>query len=223
MARVAKSNNTQRKAVVKSATSQSPINGKTAILAIVAAAILLVPQTTMQSAKSIVAPDLPDPPPHREVLLPPFPPGAFDSCADQMASRMTTINQDYDNLLKGLQNSRDAKLKPIDDAIISKTVEIESIRDEIQRNERRYASIYLRFGYTSATKQILDQISDENDKNREKIKDLQKEIEELKKIRFDIWEWYYKCVKWLNERHLNYRRAAFKEFWDCVTSDTDED
>lgn len=177
----------------------------------------------MQSAKSIVAPDLPDPPPHREVLLPPFPPGAFDSCADQMASRMTTINQDYDNLLKGLQNSRDAKLKPIGDAIISKTVEIESIRDEIQRNERRYASIYLRFGYTSATKQILDQISDENNKNREKIKDLQKEIEELEDKRFDIWEWYYKCVKWLNERHLNYRRAAFKEFWDCVTSDTDED
>ena len=196
LARVAKLNSVQRKAVVKSATSKAPINGKTAILAIVATvAVLLVSQTTGQSAKSIVAPDLPDPPPHREVLLPPFPPGAFDSCADQMASRMTTINQDYDNLLKGLQNSRDAKLKPIDDAIISKTAEIESIRDEIQRNERRYASIYMRFGYTSATKQILDQISDENSKNREKIKDLQKEIEELKDKRFDIWEWYYKCVK----------------------------
>ena len=108
-----KANNQQRKVVVKLTTSKSSIHGKTAILAILATvAVLLVPQTTMQSAKSIVAPDLPDPPPHREVLLPPFPPGDFDSCADQMASRMTTINQDYDNLLKGLQNSRDAKLKP---------------------------------------------------------------------------------------------------------------
>ncbi len=75
LARVAKANNQQRQAVVKSATSRSLISGKTVIFAILATvAVLLVPQTTMQSAKSIVAPDLPDPPPHREVLLPPFPP-----------------------------------------------------------------------------------------------------------------------------------------------------
>ena len=134
LARVTKSNSVQRKAVVKSATSQSPISGKTAIFAVTTIiAVALTTQTTepsMQSAETPTLPDLPLPGFMPEPSLPPFPPGAFDSCAEQYDSRLSTIDQSYNSMLKAFQRTRDAKLKIVQDLI-------DAIWDEIDNHRKK--------------------------------------------------------------------------------------
>ena len=134
LARVAKSNSVQRKVVVNTRTTKSKMNGKTAILAVATIiAVALTTQTTGPTAQSAEMPELPDPPPHREVVLPPFPPGAFSNCIEQYYSRLGTIAQGASNWRKRIEEKFDALLDPIDALIDAKRKLIDDLTTKIRR------------------------------------------------------------------------------------------
>ena len=119
LARVAKAGNTQRKAVVKLATSKSPIIGKTAILAVATIiAVALTTQTTGPTAQSVempTLPDLPDPGPVPEPSFPPVPPGTF-TCSEYYNAVRPMLDDRNANLKKAIERTYNAKRKPFYDA-----------------------------------------------------------------------------------------------------------
>ena len=213
LARVAKSNNTQRKAVVKSATSQSPIRGKTAILV-----VALTTQTTGPTAQSAEMPELPDPPPHREVVLPPFPPGAFSNCIEQYYSRLGTIAQGASNWRKRIEEKFDALLDPIDALIDAKRKLMDDLEAEIRRIETSpaYYAAYVGIG-------DLQPLLDEIDELTDKFKKALKRMIQLEKQKSSILEYYNKWIDWLNEKTQREVNAAWEEYENCADSETNND
>ena len=203
MARVAKASNTQR---------------KIAILAIVAAAVLLVPQTTGPSAQSTGTPNLPDPPPHREVVLPPFPPGAFNSCIEQYASRIETICQGDANWRKRIEEKFDALLAPVEALIAAKFKLIDDLEAKIRSIETSpaYYAAYVGIG-------DLQPLLDEINRLRKKINDAWNSIRKLRKQKSPILECYNKWIDWLNEKTARELNAAWEEYENCVDSETNDD
>ena len=107
LARVAKSSGVQRQAVVKSATSKAPINGKTAILAVAVIVSALTTQITGPSAQSAdlpELPDLPDPGPVPEPVFPPVPPGTF-TCWEYYEGMRQALENGQANLHQAIERT----------------------------------------------------------------------------------------------------------------------
>ena len=220
LARVAKLSSVQRKAVVKSTTSKT--NGKTAILTVATiVAVALTTQTTGPSAQSTGIPELPDLP-HPglvpEPALPPFPPGAFNSCIEQYYSRLATIGQGKAGWEKGFEKAYETKSKPFVDAIKASQRKIADIKKKIAAKEAEIMRLqYSRYGYLRYQNRI-NQLYKEIDRHNDEINDLILKIVELRKRLARIGAWYDICLNWLEKKTKKEEEAAWHEYLDCLNS-----
>ncbi len=220
LARVAQSNSVQRNVVVKSVTSQSPINGKTAILTVATIlAIALTTPTTGPSAEIPELPDLPPPPPQREVVLPPFPPGVFDTCLEQYDSRIATIMQGAANWRKSIDNAYYAKRKPFYDAQDRIFDEQDRILAQIEKLNEEWIRLSMSPNSGSAASVArMKQISDEFRAKSKEVEKLQKEIDEINKRLWEIEDWYEEWLGWLSQKTQREEEAACTEYSTCSSS-----
>ena len=221
LACVAKANNTQRKVVVKSATpTKSPIIGKTAFFVVATIiAVALTTQTTGTSAEIPELPDLPPPPPQREVLLPPFPPGVFDTCLEQYDSRIKTIRQGEANWRNAIDQAYYAKRKPFYDAQDRIFDEQDKIFEQIEKLEDEWRNLYMSPNSNSASNIARrKQINKELDVKRLEIRELQKKIDEINKRLAEIEDWYGEWINWLAVKTYREEDAACTEYSTCSSS-----
>ncbi len=222
LARVAKASNPHRQAVVKSATSQSPISGKTAILAIATIiAVALTTPTTGPSAEIPELPDLPDPGPVPEPAFPPVPPGTFTCFEYYNAVRLMLENQQA-NFYQAIERTYNAKCKPFNDAI-------KRIERQIDFHQRAYISaidwkmdLYFRL-YPNVNDPRLKQLDDLVKKHRKAMHDLRQQIYELVDDLGKIRDWWEKMVKWANEKHRKENEALDAHYGDCLDNEGDDD
>ncbi len=219
LARVAKASNTQRKVVVKSATpTKSPIIGKTAFFVVATIiAVALTTQTTGTSAEIPELPDLPPPPPQREVVLPPFPPGAFSNCIEQYYSRLGTIAQGASDWRKRIEEKFDALLDPIDALIDAKRKLIDDLTTKIRRI---YSSLEYSLAYIGLAD--MEPIEKEIKRLMEALKAAQARFLNLYRERSSILECYDKWIDWLNEKTQREVNAAWEEYENCAASETND-
>ena len=224
MARVAQSNSVQRQAVVKSATSQSPISGKTAIFAVATIlAVALTTPTTGPTAEIPELPDLPDPPAITGPYFPPFPPGVM-SCSAQWNSRRATISQDHVNWQKAIERAYYAKRKPFYDALDAIFDEQDRILAQIEKlNEEWFRLSMSPNSGSAASVARMKQISDEFRAKSKEIEKLQKEIDEINKRLGEIEDWREKWLNWAGEKRLKSIEAADAEYQDCLDNERDDD
>ena len=217
---MAKSNGVQRQAVVKSATSKSPIIGKTAILAVATIiAVALTTQTTGPSAEIPELPDLPPPPPQREVVLPPFPPGVFDTCLEQYDSRLRTIRQGEASLRNAIDQTYYAKRKPFYDALDAISDEQDEIFDQMEKLNEEWLRLSMSPNSGSAASIArMKQISDEFRAKSLEIKELQKKIDEINKRLAEIEDWYVEWINWLAVKTYREEEEACTEYSTCSSS-----
>ena len=220
MARVAKSNGVQRQAVVKSATSKDPIHGKTAILAVATIiTVALTTPTTGPSAEIPELPDLPPPPPHREVVLPPFPPGVFDTCLEQYDSRIKTIRQGEAGWRNAIDQAYYAKRKPFYDAQDRIFDEQEEIFEQMEKLKEEWGRLYMSPNSNSASNIARRrQINKELAAKSLRIKKLQEEIDEISERLGEIEDWYEEWLGWLSQKTQREEEAACTEYSTCSSS-----
>ncbi len=219
LARVAKASNTQRTVAMNTTTTKSKMNGKTAILVVATIIVVaLTTQITGPTAQSTGTPNLPDPPPHREVVLPPFPPGAFNSCIEQYYSRLGTIAQGASDWRKRIEEKFDAMLAPIDALIAARFKLMDDLEAKIRRIETspRYIAAYAGIG-------DLQPLLDEIGELKEAIQNAWNSIRKLRKQKSPILECYDKWIDWLNEKTQREVNAAWEEYENCADSETNND
>ena len=196
--------------------TKSKMNGKTAILAVATIiAVASTTQTTGPSAQSTGTPNLPDPPPQREVVLPPFPPGAFNNCDDQYASMMETICQGDANWRKSLEEKFDALLDPIQALIDAKRKLLDDLTTKIRRI---YSSLEYSLAYIGLAD--MEPIEKEIKRLMEALKAAQARFLNLYRERSPILECYDKWIDWLNEKTAREVNAAWEEYENCADSET---
>ena len=224
LARVAKASNTQRNAVVKSATSQSPISGKTAILAIAVVVTALTTQTTGTSAEIPELPDLPPPPPQREAVLPPFPPGVFDICLEQYDSRLRTIRQGEADWRNAIDQTYYAKRKPFYDALDAIFDERDRILAQIEKLNEEWIRLSMSPNSGSAASIArMKQISDEFRAKSLEIEELQEKIGKISERLAEIEDWYEEWINWLAVKTYREEDAACTEYSNCDDSEIGSD
>ena len=227
LARVAQSNSVQRKAVVKSATPQSSIIGKTAILTV--ATIIAVALTTQitgtlaQSLRIPELPDLPDPGPAPEPVFPPVPPGTF-TCSEYFASIRPGLDDQDANLKKAIERTYYAKRKPFYDALDAIFDEQDKIFEQIEKLEDEWRNLYMSPNSNSASNIARrKQINKELDVKRLEIRELQKKIDEIYKRLVEIEDWYGKMLEWSREKYEKAVDALEQLTRDCLDNETDDD
>ncbi len=220
LARVAKSNNKQRKGTMKTTTTKSKTNGKTAILVVATIiAVALITQTTGPTAQSTGTPNLPDPPPVPEPSFPPFPPGAFNNCLEQYYSRHATIAQGYASQRKQIDDFFNAKLTPVEALIAAKFKLIDDLEAKIRSIETSPA-------YYAAYVGIVDlqPYLDEINRLRRKINDAWNRIHVIRRDQLQpILDCYVRWIEWLNEKTARELKAAWEEYENCLDSETNND
>ena len=203
LARVAKASNTQR---------------KMAILAIVAAAILLVPQTSGPTAQSTGTPNLPEPPPHREVVLPPFPPGMFNNCLEQYYSRLGTIAQGDRNMRKRIEDVFNPKFDRINALIAARLKLMNDLEAEIRSIETSpaYYAAYVGIGDLQPLLDKINRLEDD-------IQDVWNQLRKLREEKSSLLNLEAKWIDWLNEKTQREVNAAWEEYENCADSETNND
>ena len=220
LARVAQANNTQRNVAMKTTTTMSKMNGKTVILAVATIiAVALTTQTTGTSAEIPELPDLPPPPPQREAVLPPFPPGVFDTCLEQYDSRIATIMQGAADWRNAIDQTYYAKRKPFYDAQDRIFDEQDKIFEQIEKLEDEWRSLYMSPNSNSASNIARRrQINKELDVKRLEIRELQKKIDEIDKRLWEIEDWYEEWLDWLSQKTQREEEAACSEYSTCSSN-----
>ena len=228
LARVAKLSGVQRKAVVKSATSpsQSSINGKTAIFAILAtAAVLLVPQTTgplMQSAEMPELPDLPDPGPVPEPVFPPVPPGTF-TCFEYYEGMRQMLENGQANFYQAIERTYNAKCKPFNDKIDELVDEIDNHLDQILEKTKLKEALYQLLYPNVVNNPQIKKLEGDIQGPKDSIEALRVQISELFDDLGKIADWRKKIIKWANEKHRKENEALDAHYQDCLDNERDDD
>ena len=227
LARAAKSSSVQHNAVVKSATSKSPIIGKTAILVVATIiAVALTTQTTGPTAQSTgipELPDLPDPGPVPEPVFPPVPPGTF-TCSEYFASVRPGLDDEDANLKKAIERTYYAKRKPFYDAQNRIFDEQDKIFEQIEKLEDEWRNLYMSPNSNSASNIARRrQINKELAAKSLRIKKLQEEIDEIDKRLGEIEDWYEKMLEWAQEKYEKAVDALEQLTRDCLANERDDD
>ena len=207
---------------MKTTTTMAKMNGKTAILAVATIiTVALTTQTTGPSAEIPELPDLPPPPPQREVVLPPFPPGVFDTCLEQYDSRLRTIRQGEASLRNAIDQTYYAKRKPFYDALDAIFDEQDRILAQIEKLNEEWIRLSMSPNSGSAASVArMKQISDEFRAKSLEIKELQKKIDEINKRLWEIEDWYEEWINWLTVKTYREEEAC-TEYSTCSSSGID--
>ena len=227
LARVAKSSGVQRKAVVKSATSKAPINGKTAILTV--ATILAIALTTpitgtsAQSAEIPELPDLPDPGPVPEPAFPPVPPGTF-TCFEYYEGMRQMLENGQANFYQAIERTYNAKCKPFYDAKDAIFDERDRIFEQMEKLNEEWGRLYMSPNSGSAANIARRrQINKELAAKSLRIKKLQEETDTINERLGEIGDWREKVIKWANEKHQKENEALEAHYQDCLANEQDDD
>ena len=181
--------------------------------------VALTTQTTGPSAQSADTPNLPEPPPQREVVLPPFPPGAFNNCLEQYYSRHATIGQGYASQRKQIDDFFNAKLDPVEALIAAKFKLIDDLEAKIRSIETSpaYYAAYVGIGN-------LQPLLDEINRLRKRINDAWNRIRVIRRDQLQpILDCYVRWIEWLNEKTARELKAAWEEYENCLDSETNND
>ena len=223
LARVAKSNSVQRKAVVKSATSQSPISGKTAILAVATIlAVALTTPTTGPSAEIPELPDLPDPGPVPEPVFPPVPPGTF-TCSEYYNAVRPMLDDQNANLKKAIERTYYAKRKPFDDYIAARIVMIRWYREQLKKAQDEWQKLFYAPGGPVINRKRLQDL---NGLTTFYTKAIEKEVEKIQKAYKELGKieaWYRKMLDWARKKYEKAVEALDAQYQDCLDSESDDD
>ena len=226
LARVAKSNNAQRNAVVKSAASQPPIRGTTAILAIAVIITALTTQTTgpsMQSAELPEIPDLPDPGPVPEPAFPPVPPSTF-TCSEYFASVRPMLNDQDVNLKKAIERTYNAKCKPFYDAKDKILDEWDEILAQVKKLNEEWNRLYMSPNNRSAANITRRrQINKELAAQTLRFLELQEKLDTINERLGEISGWREKMLEWAKKKHEKAVDALEKLTRDCLANERDDD
>ena len=226
MARVAKASNPQRKVAMKTTTTTSKTNGKTAILVVATIiAVALVTQTTVPSAQSAempTLPDLPDPGPVPEPAFPPVPPGTFTCFEYYNAVRLMLDNQQA-NFYQAIERTYNAKCKPFEDYIAARMVMIEWYREQLKKVQDEWQRLFYAPGGPIIHRKRLQDLNGlttfYTEAIKKEVEKIQKAYEELAKI----GDWREKMVKWANEKHRKENEALEAHYEDCLANESDDD
>ena len=212
---------------MKSATPQSSIIGKTAILTV--ATIIAVALTTQitgtlaQSLRIPELPDLPDPGPAPEPVFPPVPPGTF-TCSEYFASIRPGLDDQDANLKKAIERTYYAKRKPFYDALDAIFDEQDKIFEQIEKLEDEWRNLYMSPNSNSASNIARrKQINKELDVKRLEIRELQKKIDEIYKRLVEIEDWYEKMLEWAREKYEKAVDALEQLTRDCLANERNDD
>ena len=226
LARVAKASNTRHNVAMKTTTTKSKTNGKTAILAVATIiAVALTTQTTVPSAQSAempTLPALPDPGPAPEPVFPPVPPGTF-TCSEYFASVRPMLDDEDANLKKAIKRTYEAKCKPFEDYIDIKEGVIEGIRDEWKKAHDEWRRLYMSPGGYAANRIRLLFLSRQMTSLNKEIQELRRLIREANKELGKIYDWYKKMLEWAKEKHEKAVDALENLTRDCLANERDDD
>ncbi len=226
LARIAKANNTQRKVAMKTTTTMSKMNGKTAILAVATIlAVALTTQTTGLTAQSLripELPDLPDPGPVPEPVFPPVPPGTF-TCSEYYDAVRPMLDDQDANLKKAIDRAYKAKRKPFDDFIAARIVMIKWYREQLKKAQDEWQRLFYAPGGPIINRKRLQDL---NGLTTFYTKAIEKEVEKIQKAYKELGKieaWYRKMLDWARKKYEKAVEALDAQYQDCLDSESDDD
>ena len=225
LARVAKASNTQHNVAMKTTTTKSKTNEKTAILAVATIiAVALTTQTTKptaQSAEMPTLPDLPDPGPVPEPAFPPVPPGTF-TCSEYYNAVRPMLDDQNANLKKAIERTYNAKRKPFDDYIAARIVMIKWYREQLKKVQDEWQRLFYAPGGPIINRKRLQDLNGlttfYTEAIKEEVERIRKAYEELGKIE----SWYRKMLDWARKKYEKAVEALDAQYQDCLDSESDD-